>query len=113
MTKVALGASSPPARAVKDESHPVDAQSIPAANDNEAAASAQAAANDNYAATAAQAAANEDDPATPTHLACGDNGIRVSDDLPRRLPVMPGEGEIVRRLLGERFRQILFGGNHD
>ncbi len=34
-------------------------------------------------------------------------GFRVTDDLPQPLPVLPGEGDIVRLLLGERLRQIL------
>jgi hypothetical protein len=33
--------------------------------------------------------------------------IRVTDDLPRPLPVLREEGEIVRKLLGSRFREIL------
>ena len=34
---------------------------------------------------------------------------RVTDDLPRPLPIVPGEGQIVRMLLGDGFREILFG----
>jgi hypothetical protein len=36
-------------------------------------------------------------------------GIRVTDDLPRPLPVLRGEAEIMRMLLGEQLRTILFG----
>jgi hypothetical protein len=43
--------------------------------------------------------------------AASDNGtgIRVTDDLPRPLPVLRGEAEIMRMLLGEQLRTILFG----
>jgi hypothetical protein len=44
-------------------------------------------------------------------VAANDNdAIKVTDDLVRPLPVMRGEGELVRKLLGERFRQILLVG---
>jgi hypothetical protein len=42
--------------------------------------------------------------------AANDNDILVSDDLPRPLPIAVGEAELVRKLLGERFRQILEKG---
>lgn len=64
-----------------------------AANDNERSARA---ANDNE----------------PLPQAANDNvrhGIVVIDDLPRPLPALQGEGELVRKLLGDRFREILFG----
>src|SRR5215203_3978045 len=45
-------------------------------------------------------------------MAANDNDdINVTDDLARPLPVMRGEGELVRKLLGERFRQILVVGD--
>ncbi|HEV2172584.1 MAG TPA: hypothetical protein VGR71_03405 [Nitrospira sp.] len=40
-------------------------------------------------------------------VAANDNDIVVTDDLPRPLPIVQGEGEVVRAVLGERFRQIL------
>ncbi len=40
-------------------------------------------------------------------------GIRVTDDLPRPLPVLLEEGDIVRKLLGERFREILLDDGDD
>jgi hypothetical protein len=79
------------------------------ANDGEAVVPAPAAANDNQPAAAAPVAANDNHPASPAHLASGGEFIRVIDDLPRPLPVMRGEAEIVRKLLGVRFREILFG----
>jgi hypothetical protein len=58
----------------------------------------------------AQTAANDNEATAAAH-GTPDNGtgIRVTDDLPRPLPVIRGEGEIVWRLLGERFLQILLG----
>jgi hypothetical protein len=48
---------------------------------------------------------------TAEHLtAHNDNEIAVSDDLQRPLPIMRGEGNLVRTLLGDRFRQILCEG---
>jgi hypothetical protein len=125
MTKIKVGASPRPSLAVKNESHPVGAQSVPPANDNEAVLAADEAANDNQAPVAAREAANDNQAVVAVHRAPNDNqataathvaiddgiGIRVTDDLPRPLPVLPGEGEIVRKLLGTRFRQILFGDN--
>ncbi|MGH9644861.1 MAG: hypothetical protein ACRD3Q_20855 [Terriglobales bacterium] len=54
-------------------------------------------------------AANDNE---PLPQAANDNvrhGIVVIDDLPRPLPALQGEGELVRKLLGDRFREILFG----
>ena len=38
-----------------------------------------------------------------------DNAIVVTDDLPRPLPAGRGQVELVRQMLGERFRSILLG----
>jgi hypothetical protein len=61
--------------------------------------------------TTAQGAANDND---PVPRAANDNhpdaGVRVCDDLPRPVPVINGEGELVRKLLGEQFHEILLEG---
>jgi len=63
-------------------------------------------ANDNEAVTAIQTVITHDYVVTaPT--SANDNDILVTDDLPRPLPVLPREAAIVRKLLGDRFRQIL------
>jgi hypothetical protein len=55
-------------------------------------------ANDNSIALVEQVAANDNE------------AILVVDDLSRPLPIMRGEGDLIRTLLGERFRQILLEG---
>ena len=52
-------------------------------------------------------AANDNPVTIP--VAANDNDISVVDDLPRPLAVLPEEADLIRKLLGERFRQILFG----
>jgi hypothetical protein len=103
--------------AVKAARRRVDAPTTAAANDNEAAAAARQAANDNEAVATPQAAANDNEATAPALRAVADEHptpndstvIHVMGDLPRPLPVLPGEAEIVRRLLGARLRQILSG----
>jgi hypothetical protein len=67
-------------------------------------------ANDSEADIRTRAVANDDAPVT-TPVAANDNGILLTDDFPLPLPLMPGESEMVRKLLGGRFRKILLGGN--
>jgi hypothetical protein len=106
MTTIKVGASPRPSLAAENESHPFG---VPPANDNEALVAVQRASKDNQAVPAVHAAANDNRTAA-THAAADDRAdIRVIDDLPRPLPVLPGEGEIVRKLIGTRFRQLLFG----
>jgi hypothetical protein len=101
-------------RAVKAARHRVDAPTTTAANDNEAAGAARQAANDNEATATPQAAANDNEATAPALCAVAtehptpndSTAIHVIDDLPRPLPVLPGEGEIVRRLVRARLRQI-------
>jgi hypothetical protein len=51
--------------------------------------------------------------AAPVCVAANDNDeYVVTDDLPRPVPVVPGEADLVRKLLGERFRQILLQGEN-
>jgi len=69
---------------------------------------AQTVADENEVVAPAQAAHKNTHPVLP---AASDAepaaGIRVIDDLPRPVPVLQREGEIVRKLLGARFRQIM------
>ena len=136
MTKIKVGAPSRTSRAIQHEGHLSGPQSISSAddnkaveaiheptNDNQAVVPVSEAANDNQAVVAVHTAAdysravvtahgvaNDNQTAATTHAAADDcTAIRVIDDLPRPLPVLPGEGEIVLKLLGERFRQILSG----
>jgi hypothetical protein len=116
-------------RVVEAVHHRVDVPTTAAAKDDEPAAPRQAAANDNKTAATPQPA-NDNDATAPLQAAANDNeatapalravaavhptpndstDIRVIDDLPRPLPVLPGEAAIVRRLLGARLRQILSG----
>jgi hypothetical protein len=59
---------------------------------------------------AAHVHANDNSIALAEQVAANDNEILVTDDLPRPLPVMQSEGDLIRTLLGERFRQILLQG---
>jgi hypothetical protein len=116
-------------RAVKSRRYRVGVPTTVAANDNEPAAASQAAAHDNKTRATLQAA-NDKEEVASTRPAANDNeatapalravaaehptpddspSINVVDDLPRPLPVLRGEAEIVKKLLGARFRQILFG----
>jgi len=54
--------------------------------------------------------ANDNSIALAEQVAANDNEILVVDDLQRPLPVIGGEGDLIRHLLGERFRQILLQG---
>lgn len=72
--------------------------------------SAPKTANDGGLTTAPSRAANDNAiAAAAPPVPANDNDIRVTDDFPRPLPVMPGEADLVRTLLGKRFRQILQG----
>jgi hypothetical protein len=45
----------------------------------------------------------------PLRAANDNDRFDVIDDLPRPLPIMRGEGDLVRKLLGEQFLYILKG----
>lgn len=91
-----------------------------AANDNELSSDQQRSATANGASERANPArkgtaskdtgAANDDCSKTGRVAANDNDILVSDDLPRPLPIAVGEANVVRKLLGERFRQLLMRG---